>query len=254
MHSAAIRTGSLEEPARTAKSTAKRRVTNMVIQPAQAPAVALPSEPPRPPTQTAAEDVARPVIPATPTDAATRQTRDRQQVEEKRGEDRRREGERTRASGEDNELGEDERRQVEALEARDREVRQHEAAHRAAAGQHVRGGTQFSYQTGPDGKRYAVGGEVNIDTGRTGDPRADLEKARTIQRAALAPAEPSAQDRAVAAQARAMALEAQRELAEQAQEDKAPAAPRPRDLDNAFGRDGEGPRPAAIGHNLDLFA
>ena len=226
----------------------------MVIQPAQTPAVALPSEPPRPPSQTAAEDLARPVVPATPTDGATRQTRERQQVEDKRGGERRREGERTRAAGEDGQLDEAERRQVERLEARDREVRQHEAAHRAAAGQYVRGGTQFSYQTGPDGKRYAVGGEVNIDTSRTGDPRVDLEKARTIQRAALAPAEPSGQDRAVAAQARSMALEAQREVAEQAQREKTQPAPRPRDLNDAFGRDGEGPRPAAIGHNLDLFA
>ncbi|WP_297526768.1 putative metalloprotease CJM1_0395 family protein [Thiohalobacter sp.] len=226
----------------------------MVIQPAQAPAVALPSEPPRPPTQTAAEDVARPVVPATPTDAATRQTRDRQQVEEKRGEDRRREAERTRASGEDNELSEDERRQVEELKARDREVRQHEAAHRAAAGRYARGGARFDYQTGPDGKHYAVGGEVNIDTGRTGDPRADLEKAQTVERAALAPTEPSTQDRSVAARARGMALEARQALAEQGRKGNTPATSRPADLDRIFGRNGEGPRPAAIGHNLDLFA
>ena len=114
------------------------------------------------------------------------------------------------------ELTEQEKKQVEKLKQRDREVRAHEQAHAAAAGSLAQGGPSYEFQTGPDGKRYAVGGSVNIDTSPVeGDPKATLEKAQKIQRAALAPAEPSQQDRAVAAEAAAMAAEARAELAAQ---------------------------------------
>ncbi len=113
------------------------------------------------------------------------------------------------------ELTEAQKRQLEQLKARDREVRAHEAAHKAAAGSVARGSASFDYQTGPDGNRYAVGGEVSIDSSRTGDPQKDLEKAQTIRRAALAPATPSAQDRRVAAQAAAIEARAQQELRDQ---------------------------------------
>jgi hypothetical protein len=111
-------------------------------------------------------------------------------------------------------LGEEERKQVRELEKRDREVKAHEAAHKAAAGGHARGGANFEYETGPDGRRYAVGGHVDIDVSPVqGNPRATLQKAMTVQRAALAPADPSGQDRAVAAAAAQMALQAQKDLA-----------------------------------------
>jgi hypothetical protein len=75
-------------------------------------------------------------------------------------------------------------------------------AHIAAGGQYVRGGANFEYQTGPDGKRYAVGGEVSIDTsGVSGDPDATMRKMQVVRKAALAPAKTSAQDRSVAASA-----------------------------------------------------
>ncbi|MEE9343175.1 MAG: putative metalloprotease CJM1_0395 family protein [Gammaproteobacteria bacterium] len=111
-------------------------------------------------------------------------------------------------------LTEDEQKQVEELKLRDREVRTHEAAHKSAAGSLAKGGAQFSYQTGPDGHRYAVGGEVNIDTSKEQDPAATIRKAQQIRRAANAPAEPSSQDRAVAAQAAKMEAEARQELNE----------------------------------------
>ncbi|MDH3647653.1 MAG: putative metalloprotease CJM1_0395 family protein [Gammaproteobacteria bacterium] len=102
------------------------------------------------------------------------------------------------------------------LRARDREVRAHELAHLAAAGAHARGGANFTYKPGPDGRRYAVAGEVSIDTSEVaGDPAATLTKAKQIRRAALAPAEPSAQDRRIATQASAMATKASSELAQQ---------------------------------------
>ena len=116
------------------------------------------------------------------------------------------------AFGPSRELSQDEKRQVAELARRDREVRAHEAAHKGAAGGLARGGASFSYETGPDGKRYAVGGEVSIDTSPVkGDPAATERKMRQVQRAALAPAEPSSQDRKVAASAARQAQAAQAE-------------------------------------------
>ncbi len=103
--------------------------------------------------------------------------------------------------------------ELQSLKVRDREVRAHEMAHAAAGGQYVTSGAQFSYQKGPDGRLYAVGGEVGISTSPVaGDPRATLQKAQTIMRAALAPAEPSSRDRQVAASAAAMLQQARAEL------------------------------------------
>ncbi|RTE65166.1 catalase [Amphritea opalescens] len=111
-----------------------------------------------------------------------------------------------------------ESQQVAELATRDAEVRQHELTHAAAGGQYA-GAPTFEYQRGPDGRLYAVGGEVSIDTSSVpDDPQATLEKAEVIMRAALAVAEPSSQDRSVAAQAAAMASEARAELARQNQE------------------------------------
>ncbi|NPV85873.1 MAG: hypothetical protein HPY45_07685 [Anaerolineae bacterium] len=106
--------------------------------------------------------------------------------------------------------------EVETLKKRDREVRAHEQAHLAAGGNLVRGGAVFEYKTGPDGKRYAVGGEVSIDTSEVpDDPQATLRKAAQIKRAALAPAQPSAQDYRVAAQASQMEARAAMQLMRQ---------------------------------------
>lgn len=103
-------------------------------------------------------------------------------------------------------------KQLSELKARDREVRAHEAAHQAVGGQYA-GAISYVYQRGPDGAQYAVGGEVSIDTSPVeGDPQATIEKMRTVRAAALAPAEPSPQDRAVAAQAMQIMLQAQSEL------------------------------------------
>ncbi|RDH85164.1 MAG: hypothetical protein DIZ78_11610 [endosymbiont of Escarpia spicata] len=111
------------------------------------------------------------------------------------------------------ELGTAELRLVQELKSRDQAVRAHELAHLSAAGQFARGGAQFDYKVGPDGNRYAVGGEVSIDSSRESDPQQTLEKAETIRQAALAPADPSSQDRRVAMQATAMAAQARVEIA-----------------------------------------
>ncbi|WP_080748494.1 putative metalloprotease CJM1_0395 family protein [Teredinibacter turnerae] len=104
-----------------------------------------------------------------------------------------------------------EQEEIRELSARDREVRAHEQAHVAVGGQFA-GAASFDYQRGPDGVRYAVSGEVPIDVGREPTPEATIEKMQVVKRAALAPAEPSAQDRRVAAEASRQEAEARQEL------------------------------------------
>jgi hypothetical protein len=105
--------------------------------------------------------------------------------------------------------------QVQELKTRDREVRAHEAAHLSAAGSLAQGGASYSYQRGPDGVQYAVGGEVNIDSSAVaGDPEATLVKVQRIRAAALAPAQPSSQDLNVAAQAAQLAVQARAEISQ----------------------------------------
>lgn len=106
-------------------------------------------------------------------------------------------------------LSEEERAALKKLEARDREVKAHEAAHQAVGGAYA-GAASFTYERGPNGKLYAVGGEVPIDTGAVpGDPNATITKLRTVRRAALAPARPSSQDRSIAVRAEAGVRRAQ---------------------------------------------
>lgn len=113
---------------------------------------------------------------------------------------------------------------IEELAARDQEVRAHEQAHQSVGGQYA-GSMEFTYTTGPDGVRYATGGEVPISVSEIPDnPEATLEKARTVRAAALAPAEPSAQDRQVAALASQMILDAQVEIRQEATEAQEAAA------------------------------
>ncbi len=118
----------------------------------------------------------------------------------------------------------EEKARIAELKRRDTEVRRHEQAHVAAAGRYARGGASFQFVLGPDGKLYAVGGEVQIDTSEVpGDPEATIRKAQTVRRAALAPSNPSSQDQRVAAAATQMEFEARMELSqertEQAEED-----------------------------------
>ncbi|MCH8166584.1 MAG: hypothetical protein IID49_02015 [Proteobacteria bacterium] len=110
-------------------------------------------------------------------------------------------------------LSADEQNLVRRMAARDREVRQHEQAHARAGGSHA-GSPTFSYQIGPDGRRYATGGAVAIDTAPVRDnPEATIAKMQVVKDAALAPASPSMADRRIAAQAEATRLAAIAELA-----------------------------------------
>jgi hypothetical protein len=101
---------------------------------------------------------------------------------------------------------------VAELAKRDRAVRQHEEAHKAAAGQYASGGPTFRYVNGPDHKQYAVSGEVRLDVAPIADdPDATIRKMEQIKRAALAPADPSGQDYHVAANASAQEARALRQ-------------------------------------------
>jgi hypothetical protein len=98
-------------------------------------------------------------------------------------------------------LSNEQKQQVNDLKRRDAEVKAHEQAHMAAGGGVVQGGASYEYQRGPDGKMYAVGGEVQIDVSPENSPEATVAKMQQVQRAAMAPAQPSGTDRAVAARA-----------------------------------------------------
>ncbi|MCC3860069.1 putative metalloprotease CJM1_0395 family protein [Pseudemcibacter aquimaris] len=122
-------------------------------------------------------------------------------------------------AGAASELSEEQQKQVDELKKRDQEVRAHEAAHKNAGGQYA-GSASYTYTVGPDGKRYATGGEVPIDVAPVeGDPEATVAKLDVVIAAALAPAKPSAQDRQVAAAAVAARNKARAELAAKEKEE-----------------------------------
>lgn len=104
---------------------------------------------------------------------------------------------------------------VRELKQRDQKVRQHEMAHIAASGGLAQGGPGYTYQRGPDGQNYAIGGHVSLDISPGATPAETVQKARTIRSAAMAPAEPSGRDRAIAAKAAQMEMQARMELAQQ---------------------------------------
>jgi len=116
-------------------------------------------------------------------------------------------------------LAPEEQAQVQKLRQIDQKVRAHEQAHLSAAAGLAIGGANFQTVRGPDGKQYAVAGEVSIDVSSANTPEQTIDKARRIQAAALAPADPSSQDRAVAAAAAQMQIQAQAEMNRQKQEE-----------------------------------
>lgn len=104
--------------------------------------------------------------------------------------------------------------EIKQLTQRDREVRAHEQAHAAMGGRYA-GAPSYDFTSGPDGKRYATSGEVSIDTATIpNNPAATLRKMEVVIRAALAPAEPSAQDLRVASEAQVKAAQARAELSQ----------------------------------------
>lgn len=117
-----------------------------------------------------------------------------------------------------------EQQEVKELQARDQEVRSHEQAHASIGGRYA-SAPSYSYELGPDGRQYAVGGEVQIDIAPVaGNAQATIQKMQQVKAAALAPAEPSSADRRIAAEASQRLLQAQTELVA---EKTAPAEAKP---------------------------
>ena len=120
---------------------------------------------------------------------------------------------------ENNQLTDKEKKIVEELKKRDADVKRHEQAHVIVGGDLVRGGANYNYTLGPDGKRYAIGGEVNIDIALENEPEKTIKKMQRVVATALAPTDPSPKDYAVANQARRNEAEARKELAVLQKED-----------------------------------
>jgi len=111
------------------------------------------------------------------------------------------------------ELTEEEQEEVDELAKRDKEVRAHEQAHQSSGAPYT-SSPKYEYTTGPDNRKYATGGEVDVDTSEESTPEKTIQKAQKIKQSASAPAEPSAQDRKVAAAAAQMEQKARAELRE----------------------------------------
>jgi len=89
-------------------------------------------------------------------------------------------------------------RVLEKFKNKDAEIRTHEQAH-ATIG-HTTTPISYNYQEGPDGKMYAVGGSVRLDTSIPSNPKAAAFKLDMLQKAATGPADLSGADTAIASQ------------------------------------------------------
>ena len=115
------------------------------------------------------------------------------------------------------ELSQDEKRLVNELQSRDMEVRAHEAAHQSGGA--ATGGASYTYQQGPDGKMYAIGGEVSVSMRGGSTPDETIANAQAVIASAMAPSDPSAQDFAVASSARVIMMKAQQQKTRELQEE-----------------------------------
>lgn len=129
--------------------------------------------------------------------------------------------ENTRDQNGSSDLTEEEQKEVQDLKKRDQEVHTHEQAH-MAAGSPYTSAPKYEYTTGPDNKKYATGGSVDVDTSEETTPEKTIEKAQVIKRSAQAPSEPSSQDRNVAAEAARMEQKARAELAASKRQSSSP--------------------------------
>jgi hypothetical protein len=126
-------------------------------------------------------------------------------------------GQKAGARANPNKLTPEEERIVARLRQREAEVKAHESAHKMAGGPYA-GAPSYTYTTGPDGRQYITGGEVQVDMSPVqGDAEATVRKMEQLKRAALAPSDPSSADRAAAAQAEAIKLQAQSQVKEERQ-------------------------------------
>ena len=105
----------------------------------------------------------------------------------------------------------DQSKEVEDLKRKDKEIREHEQSHLQSGGSYAHA-PQYVYKTGPDGNKYVVEGKTQIVFQEGDSPEDTIKIAHTIMKAALAPKEPSNEDRRVMAEALRMEQRAKQEL------------------------------------------
>ena len=165
-------------------------------------------------------------------------------------------GQRGAVSARAAELSPEEQKVLAQLRKTDREVRAHEQAHLSVGADLVRGGASFTYELGPDNRRYAISGEVTIDTSPGRTPEETIPKAQHIRATALAPADPSAQDFSVATKASRMESGARIELALRQSEESVSGEDRVSyRLSRYYGsHEIDSENPSKTGGGIDLFA
>lgn len=109
---------------------------------------------------------------------------------------------------------------VQQLKMTEQKVIAHEIAHKAVGGNYA-GAVSYEYRTGPDGRRYIVGGEVPIDLSNGVSPEDTVRKMEQVRMAALAPADPSPQDYMVAQDASMKEQAARQDIIRAEMENKA---------------------------------
>ncbi len=114
------------------------------------------------------------------------------------------------AGGSDQEQDAQVQAEIARLKSIEAKVKAHEAAHKSAGGT-MTGPVSYTYTRGPDGRSYVTGGEVPIEVSPGKTPQETISRMQQVIRAALAPADPSPQDRAVAAQASTQQQQARQE-------------------------------------------
>ncbi len=119
----------------------------------------------------------------------------------------------------DHHLSKEELKAVRELQVRDRQVRAHEQAHVSASGRIATSAPNYEFETGPDGRKYAVGGSVSYNVPPASTPEEELLLAQQLRRMALAPMDPSPKDRATAAKAAVKEAKANREIREEKAEE-----------------------------------
>jgi len=86
---------------------------------------------------------------------------------------------------------------IQQQQARDRDLRPHEQARTATAGSSAASAPRYSYITGSDGRRYAIGGTVENNEPRS-EPDADADEGQFAEAAALGSTQPWSADLAMA--------------------------------------------------------
>lgn len=112
------------------------------------------------------------------------------------------------------ELTHDDHEMLTRRQNRDVQVRSHEHTHPVTTGRHASGSISYSYQIAPDGRPYAVGGHLNVDTSANRPRKKQSRRCRQSWPQHLHRWIPSPQDRQVAGRASATLAKARVEMAE----------------------------------------